>query len=55
MSLPLEHQAFLIQKCDLIKFSSVAVFVAFVEDNATIGSIRYFENHVSYYVQNRRK
>ena len=31
------------------------VFVAFVEDNATMSSIRYFENHVSYFVQNRRK
>ena len=28
------------------------VFVAFVEDNATMSSIRYFENHVSYFVQN---
>ena len=31
------------------------IFVAFVEDNGTISSIRYFENHVSYFVQNRRK
>ena len=31
------------------------VFVAFVKDNATMSSIRYFENHVSYFVQNRRK
>ena len=31
------------------------IFVAFVEDNATMSSIRYFENHASYYVQNRRK
>ena len=30
-------------------------FVAIVEDNATMSSIRYFENHVSYFVQNRRK
>ena len=30
-------------------------FVAFVEDNATMSSIRYFENHLSYFVQNRRK
>ena len=29
--------------------------VAFFEDNATMSSIRYFENHVSYFVQNRRK
>ena len=25
-------------------------FVAFVEDNATMSSIWYFENHVSYFV-----
>ena len=31
------------------------IFVAFVEDNAAMSSIRYFENHVSYFVQNRRK
>ena len=31
------------------------IFVAFVEDSATMSSIRYFENHVSYFVQNRRK
>ena len=31
------------------------IFVAFVEDNATESSIRYVENHVSYFVQNRRK
>ena len=31
------------------------VFVTFVEDNATKSSIRYFENNVSYFVQNRRK
>ena len=29
--------------------------VAFVEDNATMSSIRYFENHVSYFVQDRTK
>ena len=34
---------------------AVLIFVAFVEDNATMTSIRYFENHVSYFVQNRRK
>ena len=32
-----------------------SIFVAFVEDNATISSIPYFENHASYFVQNRRK
>ena len=26
------------------------VFVAFVEDNATMSSVRYFENHASYFV-----
>ena len=31
------------------------IFVAFVEDKATMISIEYFENHVSYFVQNRRK
>ena len=31
------------------------IFVAFVKDNATMSSIWYFENHVSYFVQNRRK
>ena len=33
----------------------ILIFVAFVEDNATTSSIRYFENHVLYFVQNRRK
>ena len=36
-------------------FPTLILFVAFVEDNATMSSIRYFENHVSYFVQNRRK
>ena len=31
------------------------VFVEFVEDNATMSSIRYFEYYISYFVQNRRK
>ena len=31
------------------------IFVAFVEDNATMSSIPYFENCVSYSVQNLRK
>ena len=31
------------------------VFVVFVEDNATMSSIRFSDNHVSYFVQNRRK
>ena len=34
----------------IFSFSS-KIFVAFVEDNATISSIRYFENHVSYFMQ----
>ena len=33
----------------------IAVFVGFVEDNPTMSPIQYFENHVSYFVQNRRK
>ena len=33
--------------------SSPSIFVAFVEDNGTMSSIRYFENHVSYFVQNQ--
>ena len=36
-------------------FLPLPLFVAFVEDNATMSSIRYFENHASYLVQNRRK
>ena len=31
------------------------LFVAFVEDNVTMRLIGYFENRVSYFVQNRRK
>ena len=31
------------------------VIVAFIKGNATLSSIRYFENHVSYFVQNQRK
>ena len=31
------------------------IFVALVEDNATMSSIQYFENHVLYVVQNQRK
>ena len=32
-----------------------AYFFAFVEDNVTMSSIRWFENYASYFVQNRRK
>ena len=39
----------------LLQVKFIDVFVAFVEDNATMSSVRYFENHVSYFVQNRRK
>ena len=35
--------------------TSSLIFVAFVEDNATMSSVRYFENRVPYFVQNRRK
>ena len=31
------------------------IFVAFVEDNATMSSIKYFENHALHFVQNQRK
>ena len=31
------------------------LFVAFVKENATMSSIPYFANHVSYFVQNQRK
>ena len=31
------------------------LFMAFVEDNGTMSSIQYFENHLSYFVQNRRE
>ena len=30
-------------------------FVAFAEDDTIISSITHFENHVSYFVQKRRK
>ena len=30
------------------------IFVVFVEDNATMSLILYFENHERYFVQNRR-
>ena len=33
----------------------ITIFVAFVEGNATMSSIQYFENQVSYFVQNQRK
>ena len=49
-------------KCHLCPICSVSksemtlsIFVHFVEDNATLSSIRYFKNHISYFVQNRRK
>ena len=38
-----------------MKHCSNPIFVAFDEDNATMSSIPYFENHVSYFVPNRRK
>ena len=36
-------------------FLDTAIVVAFVEDNATMSSVQYFENHASYFVQDRRK
>ena len=46
-----------LQKKKCLQFGLVSnfVFVAFVQDNATMSSIWYFENHASYFVQNRRK
>ena len=38
-----------------IKPKHVAVIVAFVENNASMSSIRYFENYASQFVQNQRK
>ena len=29
------------------------IFVVFVKDHATMSSIQYFENHVSYFVHNK--
>ena len=40
---------------DLYFLLSPPIFLAFVEKNATMSSMRYFENHVSYFVQKRRK
>ena len=34
---------------------SILFFVEFVEENATMSSIPYFESLESYFVQNRRK
>ena len=39
-----DYQQFL-----LIPLFFQSIFVAVVEDNATMSSIRYFENHVSYF------
>ena len=38
-----------------IQPTALNIFVAFVEDNVTISSIRYLENHVTYFVKNLRK
>ena len=40
--------------CRLLLPSVNFVFVSFVEDRATVRSIRYFGNHVSKFVQNQR-
>ena len=34
---------------------ALVIFVGFVKDNAAKSSIRYSENHASFFVQNRRK
>ena len=36
-----------------LDLQSVFIFVAFVEDNATMSSIRYFENHALYFEYKR--
>ena len=36
-----------------IELGRYPLFVAFVEDTATMSSIRYFENYVSYFVQTK--
>ena len=38
-----------------MELHSPLFIVAFVKDNATMSSIRYFEIHASYFVQNRRE
>ena len=45
----------LLGKGENASYQHFLLFVAFVEDNATMSSKRYFENHVSDFVQNRRK
>ena len=44
-----------LQKNSLFSKRIVWIFVAFVENNATMSSIGYFESYVSCFVQNRRK
>ena len=39
---------------DLLLSFERSVFVAFVKDNATMSSIPYFENCVSYFVQRKK-
>ena len=38
-----------------LKYVAQLIFVAFVADNANMSLTGYFENHVSYFVQNGRK
>ena len=52
------HKLYMLNKA-VLEFSVIqqllCFFVAFVEDNATMSSIRHFENHALYFVQNQRK
>ena len=41
-------------KGEIADYDRFLLFVVFVKDNATMSSIGYFENHVLYFVQNRR-
>ena len=36
--------------CHIVPFVCHYIFVAFVEDNTTMSSVRYFEKHASYFV-----
>ena len=53
----LQHKTFenTVEKGEIVTSKQFLLFVAFVEDNATMSSIWYFENRVSYFVQNQRK
>ena len=47
--MPDEKKNFFFHHSEIEYFEIItAIFVAFVEDNATMSSIEYFENHVSH-------